>query len=405
MAKNTMTPMKKVLRFVIKKYLESIFDIEIKQNITKELKAPYLILGNHQNNWDGFIMSVYVDEPISFVISDEQFRNPLLKSLLNYINAIPTIKNKIDISTIKRMIKAKNEGNIIGLYPEGNRTWDGKTQPFYYSTAKLIKMLDIPVVFTKSIGGYLVHPRWAKHKRKGKVSYSYELLFTKEEIGQLTVEQIYQKLFNAMEHDEFAYQRKTMVPYRGKRLAEKLEYLIHTCPSCNSMDQMKSDDDNFSCQECGYSVKYTEYGMFKLNDGQYKQLYFDNVRDWNEWQTEELKSLLTKNLENGHLLADENIILKQGERYKALKQVSVGRIAIDTNSFYFKPKEGPEIIIPIDKMDGLNLQIRNQLDIYYNDQLYRLSFSQCNVAPNKWLKALEVLKEELKNEKNKKVKA
>lgn len=397
-----MTTSKRLLQWVVRGYLEHLFDIEIKGNVTKQLKAPYLIIGNHQNNWDGFIMNSYIDQPISFVVSDEQFRTPIMRKLLGIINAIPTIKAKNDITTIKRILKAKKENRIIGLYPEGNRTWDGTTEPIYFSTAKLIKSLAIPVVFTSFKGGHLAHPRWAKHPRKGKIFVSYDLLLTEEQIKELTVDEIYEILFKALDHDEFLFQSEMMLTYKGKKLAEKLENLLFACPNCHEHGQLQSSNNVLFCKSCDYSVEYTQYGTLISS----KKLYFTNTRDWNRWQLEQLNNILKEGDKikgQDEIIADDNIILKQGERYKPLKKVSIGRIAITNISFIYKPTEGELITIPIDQMDGLNLQVKNQLDFYYKNELYRLSFKKSKASPYKWFKVLEILQKDLLAKRKKQV--
>lgn len=400
MRQGHMTSLQRIIQKLIKKYLESIFEIVVEKNVTKEIAPSYLLIGNHQNNWDGFIMSIYVNDLISFVISDEQYRNPIIRRLLKYIHAIPTIKAKVDISTIKGILKAKKENRIIGLFPEGNRTWDGRTQPIYYSTAKLIKLLNIPVVTAKFKGGHLAHPRWAKHYRKGKIKLSYDLLFSVEDLGSLSVEQIYQKLVDVLDHDEFAYQTQKMLPYRGKKLAEKLEYFLFACPNCQSLDRMESSNNKLYCKQCGHVVEYTEYGSFQPVDS---DIYYDSPRDWNSWQLQFLKETLALlNPSLGETFAsDGNIILKQGEKQKPLKKVSMGHLELDENHLYYIPQNGSRITIPIEKLEGLNLQIKNQLDFYYNDQLYRFSFSKSKESPYKWLNAIEIVRENRKQNQQK----
>lgn len=402
MSQNRLTSTKKIIQWILKKYLESNFEIEVKRNEIKELniKPPYLIIGNHQNNWDGFMMSIYLDDPISFVISDQQFRIPLVRRLLKYIDAIPTVKARIDISTIKKIIKAKNENRIIGLFPEGNRTWDGKTQPIYYSTAKLIKLLNIPVVVTKFQGGHLASPRWATRSRKGKVIFSFDLLFSESQIQKATVDQINQQLNLALEHDEFEFQEKHQFKYRGKKLAERLENFLFACPKCETIDLMKSADHQFFCKECAYSVEYTESGSFIGRNG---FSYFNNPRDWNEWQLKLLSTKLFSDKTEEMIHTNGNVILKQGEKYQKLRVVSKGNIGVDPTYLYFASNDQVEVQLkfPLDQLDGLNLQVKNQLDFYYDNQLYRFSFANSEASPYKWLKIIELLQQEFLSKKRK----
>ena len=151
----------------IRAYIERRSNVIIERNDTLGMEPPYLVLSNHVTNWDPLYINCYVNEPICFVAAAPLFRNPLLKRVLDYTGAISKTKFKNDTSTVRSMLKAKKHRRVIGIFPEGNRTWDGRTEPLVYSTAKLVKLLDIPVVIVTIRGGYLSHPRWADKHRKG----------------------------------------------------------------------------------------------------------------------------------------------------------------------------------------------------------------------------------------------
>ena len=59
------------------------------------------------------------------------------------------------------------------------------------TTMKFIKKANVPVILCKSYGMYLTRPRYSKEYRKGKVKYEFEVLFTKEQISQLSEEEMY----------------------------------------------------------------------------------------------------------------------------------------------------------------------------------------------------------------------
>lgn len=183
-----------ILRFTISTIINSRSKITIERNDTLNLKPPYIILANHVNNWDPLFINCYVNETMCFVAGDSLFRNPILKRILDFTGAIPKAKFRSDTSTIRNMINAKKHNRIIGLFPEGNRNWDGTTEPIIFATAKLVKLLDIPVVIATIHGGYLSHPRWAEHRRKGQISITFNKLWEKGELKNETYESIHQKL-------------------------------------------------------------------------------------------------------------------------------------------------------------------------------------------------------------------
>ncbi|WP_176448743.1 1-acyl-sn-glycerol-3-phosphate acyltransferase [Lentibacillus sp. CBA3610] len=79
----------------IRAFVERRSTIVIERNDTRNMKGPYLILGNHVNNWDPIILNCYVNEPVSFIAADPLFRTPFLKHILNYVGAIRNKSSKM----------------------------------------------------------------------------------------------------------------------------------------------------------------------------------------------------------------------------------------------------------------------------------------------------------------------
>src|SRR6056297_1047970 len=110
--------------FLMKKYLFNRFDINVEKNDTLDLKPPYLLLSNHTNNWDPFLINILLDKPITYVTNIEFFRKKSTRYLLKFAGAIPIVKFMKGTSTIKKIIEAKKDKKIIGIFPEGRRNWD-----------------------------------------------------------------------------------------------------------------------------------------------------------------------------------------------------------------------------------------------------------------------------------------
>ena len=111
---------------------------------------------------------------------------------------------------------AENKG-IIALYPEGKITCDGRRGEMSPAVAKLLKLLALPVVVCCIKGCYLFRPKWAYKKRKsGGVEVHINPLFSTEEMKTLSVEEIFDKVLKAFEHDEFEWQKaKRYKDYRA----------------------------------------------------------------------------------------------------------------------------------------------------------------------------------------------
>lgn len=382
----------KFLKFTLGSYLRVLFDLKIYKDGINGLKPPYIVLANHTNFWDPFLLSLCFSNPIYFVTSDTHFRSRILKNLLKLVGAIPKTKFVSDPSATRDIFKVVKIGGIIGIFPEGRRSWDGKTLPLIYPTAKLIKSLGLPVVTVVFKGANLAMPRWAKSSRKGEVNMHCELLLNKEAIEKMTVEDIFNSISSSLAHDEYEWQKSRMTPYKGKSPAERLELFLFCCPHCKAIGTMASNDDAFFCKKCGYSVTYDKYGFFTKQQG---KSYFDNPRDWNLWQldyTGSLPGLYADNNIEGPIFEDKDVLAQTGGRLITLKRLQTGKLYMYANRIVFHGDEGLELEFPIRKLYGENIQSNRQLEFYYEKVLYRFTGNTYCLSAYKWVKAIDIFK-------------
>ncbi|MFW5812371.1 MAG: lysophospholipid acyltransferase family protein, partial [Alkalispirochaetaceae bacterium] len=151
----------RILRFILGSYLKAQFNLQSRhQEVLSRIRPPYLVLCNHTSVWDPFFLNSKLDAPIHYVVSDSQFRSRFVAFGLGLVGSIPKTKVLADLETVKSIVKIKHDRGIIGVFPEGQTSWDGHTLPLIPSTAKLIKSLKVPVVIARIEGAYFARPRW-----------------------------------------------------------------------------------------------------------------------------------------------------------------------------------------------------------------------------------------------------
>jgi 1-acyl-sn-glycerol-3-phosphate acyltransferase len=372
-------------------YLRRIFSLQVERNDTLGLVSPYLVIGNHANFWDGVLVNLFIKDPICFLVSDEYFRKPLLGWLLRIEGSIPKKKFLVDFSAIKEALKAKSAGRIIGIFPAGKRNWDGSTEEVVFATAKLIKMLNVPVVRALLKGSYLTFPRWARFIRKGKISFSYDLILTPKKIAELSVEDIYREITESLSYREYDYQRTAMNIYQGKNLAERLELYLFLCPECHQIGSLRSRGDIFSCQSCGYEVKYNQYGFFSSEK---QHLYFDNPDDWNQWQISWVKDFLKKSIKKDSqkvLIQDKGVYLTRIIKQKILDPIKRGQLFLKETELLLETGEMGMIHFELGLIRGINVQYNDRFEFYYKDQLYQFRFDDPSISAYKWYKIIKVV--------------
>ncbi len=386
----------RLLKYTFGKFISFRFHAKFYNESIKDLTPPYLVIGNHVGAWDPFLLGLGIKEPIYFVISDAHFRYFWLRQVLKLVGGIPKSKQIADSGTIRAILSVKKSKGVVGLYPEGARNWDLKNIPVFYSTAKLIKSLKIPVVTTLLEGAGLTRPRWARSSRTGMINLKYSVLFTPEDIKKMSLDEIYQGIIDGIHFNEYEWQEKNMIRFKGRNLAEYLDMFLVVCPRCKALCSLHSHKDTLSCTQCGYAVNYNEYGFLETD----MEPFFHTPQAWSEWQNHYLLSLFSKDeytTGKKPLFIDSDAFLFMGKRRGKLRRHNcMGKLELFFDRLVFTMKTGKVYEFPVDKLSGANVQNNNKYEFYFNSKLYRFKFNTQHKSVYKYDLALEII-QKIKN--------
>jgi 1-acyl-sn-glycerol-3-phosphate acyltransferase len=374
-----------VLRFLRRRYRLSATGA----GAVRGFKPPYIVVANHVNFWDPFWINSFVPHPIQFVTSDNVFRTLFLGLAMRLLGSIPKTKLMSDTESIRHIIQVLSNGGVIGIFPEGARTFDGRSGENIQAVAKLLRKLRVPVLCVRIQGGYLARPRWARAVRRGRVTLEYSVLFTAGELSRSTVEEVHQKMSGRLAVDEMAWQRGAMVRFRGKRPAEYLERLLFVCPSCGAVSTLVSRNRKVMCASCAYRVAVNDYGFFEQDRG---PLLFREPAEWNAWQLSVFREILEQKRARGEILLSESpAALLRGFRSRPLVILRHGAALLYPDRIVFQGREPMDAVFPLDRVKGVNVQNGEKLELYMDNVLYRLDFRSPRASSYQWAKAVELL--------------
>ena len=106
----------------------------------------YILICNHLSNLDPIILAGGLKEPIHYMAKAELFKNAFLAFIFKHVNAFPVERGKGDTSAIDNSVKLIAESKIVGIFPEGTRSKDGKPQRPKSGAALVAKMTGADVL-------------------------------------------------------------------------------------------------------------------------------------------------------------------------------------------------------------------------------------------------------------------
>ncbi len=114
-------------------------------------------------------MQISCRRPVHSFTKSTQFGSRVFRWLLPRLNAIPTRRYRVDPQVVRVALRLLEKGEVVGIYPEGERSWDGQLQPLRRGTVRLILKAGVPVVPCGVIGSYDVWPRWGSGPKRARV--------------------------------------------------------------------------------------------------------------------------------------------------------------------------------------------------------------------------------------------
>lgn len=109
-----------------------------------------LLACNHVSYVDALLIAAASPRPIRFLMDHRIFATPLLGWLFRLAKAIPIAPQREDPAAYERAFEAAcralDEGELVGIFPEGAITRDGQLQPFKGGVMRILRTHPVPVV-------------------------------------------------------------------------------------------------------------------------------------------------------------------------------------------------------------------------------------------------------------------
>ncbi len=217
--------------------------------VEKRCEPPeegFVALANHATYLDFAVVVYAISRFMNFPVS--AFHYERSKWLYRNVGCFPITRHKPDVRAIMKIISLIRKGGRVGIFPEAERSWDGRFLGFKKGFDKLLAKLPKPFVAVRIENAQLRFPRWGKVFHPGKVKAIVDCFEDPAEV------------------EEFL--SKPSVPEDGVYDSYVgVENYIYACPNCGKIGSIVSFREGFRCENCGFEKIKPKVGeLWKMHD-------------------------------------------------------------------------------------------------------------------------------------------
>jgi 1-acyl-sn-glycerol-3-phosphate acyltransferase len=201
-----------IVNTAVKVWTHLICRIDAAQMAQIPWQGPLILATNHVTTLEVPLMYVHLlPRPITGFVKAETWENPFMGYLFDLWGGIPLRRGEADVEAIRQALEALEAGKILGLAPEGTRSFNGVLQRGRPGTALLALRSGAPVMPLVFYGGENLNEN-LKRLRRTDFHILVGRPFFVHTAGMKASHEIRQQIV-----DEIMYQIAALLPpkYRG----------------------------------------------------------------------------------------------------------------------------------------------------------------------------------------------
>jgi 1-acyl-sn-glycerol-3-phosphate acyltransferase len=124
-----------------------------------------VIVSNHLSFSDSFFMPLMVSRKVTFLAKSDYFTGRGIKGLFTKMffagaGQVPVDRSggRASEAALYTALRILNQGNLLGIYPEGTRSGDGRLYRGRTGVARMALEAGVPVIPVAMIGTYEIQP-------------------------------------------------------------------------------------------------------------------------------------------------------------------------------------------------------------------------------------------------------
>jgi 1-acyl-sn-glycerol-3-phosphate acyltransferase len=146
--------------------------------------GAYLVALNHESYFDFICFTAAIDRKIHYLAAEKFFEHPLWKRAMNAMDCIRVDRcSRVNRTAIKQISDVIAKERLVGIFPEGTRSPDGRLMRGKPGIAYLALHTGIPVIPVGLIGTFEIMSRYDRFPRlrKAEIRIGKPLSFASSE--------------------------------------------------------------------------------------------------------------------------------------------------------------------------------------------------------------------------------
>jgi 1-acyl-sn-glycerol-3-phosphate acyltransferase len=136
-------------------------------------EGALVIVPNHQTYADPPLVTIAVRRPVYYMAWSRLFEIPVFSRFIRMLRAFPVDIDSRDARATREAVRLLQRGAALMIFPEGERTADGRLQRFRPGAFRLAVALGVPILPVTIVGGNDSWPPGQILPRRGRITITY----------------------------------------------------------------------------------------------------------------------------------------------------------------------------------------------------------------------------------------
>jgi 1-acyl-sn-glycerol-3-phosphate acyltransferase len=142
----------RLLKFLASMILKVLRRWSVEGNEKLPANGGIVLVANHISYWDPVAIICAFNRKVHFMAKAELFNIPVLNYVLKIAGSFPVRRDTSDRSAIRTAAKLLEEGEVVGIFPEGTRSHTGELLKPNLGASMIAARAGVPMIPVAVIG-------------------------------------------------------------------------------------------------------------------------------------------------------------------------------------------------------------------------------------------------------------